>query len=164
METTENTELTPPLEPTPQLVLTEQAKYYLHTAGRWATFLGILGFIGTGFVVLIAFFIGTIFTFLGRFNPAAAAIPQGIGGFFTFIYLLVAVFYFFLSYYIYQFGTTIKASTTFNDAALATKAFQNLKSHFKLIGITAIVAIGLDILFIIIGIIAVIGAASTMHQ
>jgi hypothetical protein len=160
MEPTETTGPILPVEPQPDLVITAEAKYFLHTAGRWATFLGVLGFIGTGFVVIIALFIGTIFSYIGRLNPAAAALPAGVGGVLTFIYLLVAVFYFFMSYYIYQFGVSIKNGTTFNDSILATKAFKNLKSHFKLIGITAIVFISIDLLFLAIFIIASIGAAS----
>jgi hypothetical protein len=160
MEPTETTESILPVEPQPDMIITAEAKYFLHTAGRWASFLGVLGFIGTGFVVIIALFIGTIFSYIGRLNPAAAAMPAGVGGIFTFIYLLVAVFYFFMSYYIYQFGVAIKNGTTFNDPILATKAFKNLKSHFKLIGITAIVFISIYLLALVIGIIVAIAAAA----
>ncbi|WP_179413601.1 DUF5362 family protein [Mucilaginibacter sp. E4BP6] len=160
METTETPELLLPEQPKPGLILGEEAKYFLHTAGRWATFLGIMGFIGTGFVVIIAIFISAFFSLIGRLNPAASQMPTSMSGVFTFVYLLVAVFYFFMSYYLYQFGTSIKSGTLLNDATLATKAFKNLKSHLKLIGITTIVAISFYILIIIIVLIVGVGAAS----
>ena len=160
MDTTETTEPIYPEIPPPNLVLNAEAKYFLHTSGKWASFLGILGFIGTAFIILCAAFIGTIFSFIGRFNPGAAAIPGAMGGVITFFYLLFAVFYFFLSFYIYQFGTSIKRATTYNDSVLATKAFRNLKSHLKLVGITAIVIISL---YVVIFVFAIIAGVSTMH-
>ena len=162
METTETTELTP--DPTPDMVLTQEAKYLLHTAGRWATFLGIMGFIGAGIIALLAFFVGTIFTAISKLNPMASGMPFAASGFITFIYLLIAVFYFFIAYYLYQFGVNIKSGTLYNDTIQTTKAFRNLKSHFKLIGITSIVVISFYILFFIIGIIVLIAGISHHHN
>lgn len=171
MDTTETTtEQFAPI-PEPVITLDAQAKYFLHTAGRWATFLGILGFIGTGLVLLCAVFVGTVFSLLSRFNPTAmmgtntdnSVASSALGaasGFVSFFYVLIAVFYFFMSYYIYKFGTGIKKSMMFSDSIGATKAFEYLKSHLKLIGITAIVFISFYILIIII---VVIAAASAMH-
>jgi hypothetical protein len=157
MDTTEIIE-TPIAEP--GLVLGAEAKYFLHTAGRWASFLGILGFIGTGFIVLCAFFVTTIFSLMSRLNPAASAMPSGFGGIFTFYFLAIAVFYFFMSYYMYQFGVNAKNCIAYNDTAMATKALKNLKSHLKLVGITAIVIISIYAVFIVIGIIVAVAAGS----
>jgi len=164
METTETPGQTLPEQPKLELILGEEAKHFLHTAGRWANFLGILGFIGTGFIVIIAFFIGTLFSYLNRLNPVASTLPSGIAGLMTFFYLLIAVLYFFISYYLYQFGTSIKSGTLFNDSALAAKAFKNLKSHFKLIGITTIVVISIYILLLIVVLIVGIGAATSLNR
>ena len=160
MDTTETTDPIVPDYPLPPLVIDQEGKYFLHTAGRWATFLGIMGFIGTGVIALCAIFIGSIFSVISRLNPAAQAIPSGVGGFLTFLYLMIAVFYFFMSYYLYQFGTKIKNGTSLNDSALATKAFMNLKSHFKLIGITTIIFLSIEILAVIIVVIAAVFATS----
>src|ERR1700748_2184634 len=80
------------------IILLQEAQSYLLGAGKWARFLGILGFIGTGFIVLCAFFIGTIMSVLSIFSPAGmmAAAP---GGVLTFFYILIAIFYFFVSLY-----------------------------------------------------------------
>ncbi len=173
MDTTETTDAIVPDYPLPSLVIGEEGKYYLHTAGRWATFLGIFGFVMTGFILLCALFLGTLFSLMGRFNPAmnttpggsaAASIMGAASGAISFVYVLIAVFYFFLSYYLYKFGIGIKKSTTFNDSATATKSLEYLKSHFKLIGITTIVVISLYLLIFIGAILVAVFAASALHQ
>ena len=172
MDTTETTDPIVPDYPLPSLVIGEEGKYYLHTAGRWATFLGIFGFVATGLILLLAIFAGSALSFMSRLNPAmsgpggaqASAAMGAMSGVVSFIYVLIAVFYFFLSYYLYKFGTGIKKSTTFNDSATATKSLEYLKSHFKLIGITTIVYISFCLL-IFVGLILVgVFAASAMHQ
>jgi hypothetical protein len=174
MDTTETTDPIVPDYPLPSLVIDEQGKYYLHTAGRWATFLGIFGFVMTGFILLAAIFVGSIFSLISRFNPAmnmpsapgapaASSIFSAMSGAVSFLYVLIAVFYFFLSYYLYKFGTGIKKSTMFNDSVTATKSLEYLKSHFKLIGITTIVIISFYLLVFIGAILVGVFAASAMH-
>jgi hypothetical protein len=150
MEPIEPTKPILPVEPQPDMVITAEAKYFLHTAGRWASFLGVLGFIVTGLLTLIAIFAGTMTTILSRLNIGNSDGMSGVATPVQIVFLLpIVLLYFFISYYLYQFGTRIKTSTTFNDSTLATKAFSNLKSHFKIIGITSIVAISIYILIII---------------
>src|ERR1700744_4192585 len=104
MDTTETTDPIVPDYPLPSLAIDEQGKYYLHTAGRWATFLGIFGFVITGFILLGAIFVGSLFSLMGRLNPAmnmssssggpaAASMLGAASGFISFFYVLIAVFY-----------------------------------------------------------------------
>ena len=150
MEETFTTEPQTPEQPQ-GIVLAQDAQFFLLGAGKWARFLGIMGFIGTGFVVLCALFIGTIMSAMSSFSPAGpmAAVP---GGFLTFIYILIAIFYFFISLYTYQFGTRVKEGVTFGSATAVTDGLGKLKSVFKMIGITTIVMLVLYF-FIIIGVI-----------
>jgi len=175
MDTTETTDPIVPDYPLPSLVIGEEGKYYLHTAGRWATFLGIFGFVITGLTLLEAIFIGSLFSLMGRLNPAmnmpttpggpaASSIMSAFSGVISFVCVLAAVFYFFLSYYLYKFGTGIKKSTTFNDSVTANKSLEYLKSHFKLIGITTIVIISFYLLIFIGAILVGVFAASALHQ
>jgi len=155
METTETTEQPTP-EKLPDLVINEQAKYFLHIAGRWANFLAIIGFIVTGLIFICALFIGSILARLPQFQETT--MPAGVTGFMSFLYILVAVFHFFIAYYVYQFGAKIKSGIAHNDSQEAATAFGNLKSLFKLIGITTVVVLSLYILIIIIVIlVAMIG-------
>jgi hypothetical protein len=156
----------PPDQPT-DMVISADAKYFLHTAGKWANFLSILGFICTGFIVLVAFFVGSIMTLMTRFNPAASSenvmATSGVSGIITFVYLGVGVIYFFVSYYLNRFAAYIKRGTIYNSAVDASKAFKFLKSHFKLIGIVSIVGIALYILLIIVVFIAAASGAFGSH-
>ena len=148
----------------PQIVLTDEARYYLQKAGQWAYFLGIMGFIGTAFIAIMALFIGSIFTAASQLNPAMGGMAAGGGTLVTVIYLLLAVFSFFFALYLYQFGDKIKNAVTYNNTTEATQAFSKLKSFFKLWGITTIVYLSFVVLVIIGSIVVGIGAASMMSR
>ncbi|GAA4088459.1 DUF5362 family protein [Mucilaginibacter panaciglaebae] len=133
------------------IVLLQDAQSYLVIAGKWARFLGILGFIGTGLVVLCALFIGTIMSALTGFSPAGR-MAMAPGGFLTFFYILIAIFYFFVSLYTYQFGARVREGVAFGSSAVVTDGLNKLKSVFKLVGIATIVIMILYV-FILIGVI-----------
>jgi len=160
---TEEIEVQPVPEPNKHFILSESALYYLHTAAKWANFLAIVGFIGCGFIVLAALFIGTIFTAIGNLSPMGNQFPAGAGAAISVIYLVFAVINFFFSLYMYQFSSRVKKALFTFDNDVLTGAFEKLKSFFKLWGILTIVIFGLYILIIIIVIIAGVGAASMMH-
>jgi len=117
-----------------------------------------------GLIFIVAFFAGSIFTRYAALSasPFAAAMA-GAGWAVTFFYLLVDVFYFFFSLYLYQFGSKIKKGITFFDNAHITNAFDKLKSFFTLWGITTIVILCIYGLVIVIAIIVAITTASAMH-
>jgi hypothetical protein len=151
METTENQ-----LEPTaePQIILSEEAQYYLQKTGQWAYFLGTVGFILAGILVLLSLFIGSIIGVMARFQPGAATTYPGAIG--SFAYILIAVLYFFFSLYIYQFGGRIKNGILHSDSAEITIALGKLKSFFKLWGISTVVIISLYAVILIVVIIVLI--------
>jgi hypothetical protein len=106
METTENF-----VDPGAGLVLTPEAQTYLRESGKWANFLGIVGFVLCGFILIGALFAGAMMATMAKLAPATG--PAGIlasmgGGFIAVIYLLIALIYFFFSLYLYQFGSKIK--------------------------------------------------------
>lgn len=168
METTETTESLLPEQPKPGLILGEEAKYYLHTIGRWANFFSILGYIFTGLIILMVLFVGALFSTITAAQQQFAGAQAGMANtamnagltLIRFIYILVAVFNFFGAFYLGRFASKIKKATVLNETLTATSAFENLKSFFKLIGITTIVILSLDILLLIIMMIVGIGAAS----
>jgi len=157
-----------PVHPTPGLVLGDEAKYYLHNIGRWAGFFSVLGYIFTGLLVLLVIFVGAFFSIISAFQSkysgvdndmANTAMSAGLNVL-RFVYLGIAVLNFFGAFYLGRFAARIKTAVAINDSLTATSAFENLKSFFKLIGITTIVVLSLDLLFLTIFIIAAIGAAS----
>ena len=158
------------------LVLTSNAKYFLHTAARWANFLAILGFIATGLIAFGALFWlafgNTVATTMSQMpqNQVGTGMPSlysgltgAMGSAMGIIYLLVAAFYFFYSFYLYRFASSSKRAILFNNVPDITKGFENLKSFFKLWGIITIVAISLGILIFVGAMIFAVGMASSMH-
>ena len=150
-----------PVAPESHLILTEQAQYYLNKAGQWAYFLGIMGFVGTAFIAIMALFVGTIFSTMATMNPLMAP-AAGAGGAITVIYLLVALVSFFFALYLYQFGDRIKKGVMFQSQEEINLALGKLKSFFKLWGIVAIIYLSFIVLFILIGIFG--GAAAMMGR
>lgn len=147
-----------------EIVVSQQACEFLREAAKWAKFLSILGFISIGFMVFTSLFMGTIMTVLTQ------SMSQGIGvespmGFSSFVYfctyLILAVIYFFPIYYLFKFSKHTRKAVEGGDALELTSAFQYLKSHYKYMGILAIIILSLYV-FLFIGIVIMIMAVSAM--
>lgn len=135
--------------------LNNVAKGFLKEIAKWANFFAILGFIGIGLLVLVALFAGVIFSSLPG-NNIASSIG---GGVITFIYLLMAVLYFFPVLYLYKFSTKMKAGLARNNEDELTEAFSNLKSHYKFVGILTIIMLSFYALGILL---ALMGGLASM--
>ena len=141
------------LQENERLYLSQEAQEFLKETAKWGYFLSILGFIGIGFMVVLALFIGTIFSALnglnGNMNPM-----MGIGtGFISGMYLVIALLYFFPVYYLFKFSSKMKMAIRSNDTNLINSSFEFLKSHYKFLGILSLVFVvlyGLVILFSIL--------------
>lgn len=153
METTE-TDVQPAQVPEPGLLLTNEAQYYLREVGKWANFLGIVGFIMCALFLLIGLFIGVIFSMLASISPMYSQIPSGVGTFISIIFILLDVLYFFFPLYLYQFAGKIKKGLFMGDADQVAQALSKLKSFFKLAAIVTIVMLCIYALEIIIVVIA----------
>jgi hypothetical protein len=146
------------------LVLTPEAQYYLNEGAGWAKFLGIAGFIGCGFILILAFFISTIFSMAGRMSPNPnPALQSGMGAFVGVIYGLMALLYFFPSLYVYQFGVNAKKGILIRDSADITLGISKLKSFLKFWGVLMIISLAFGVLGII-GLIAGAGALSHIQR
>lgn len=141
-----------------ELQLTEQARGFLRETAKWAKFLSILGFIAVAFMVLGALAAFAVGGGGANIGPLAAMGPI-FGGI---LFLLLAAFYFFPVMYLYKFSSNIKNAFNNNNTQELTKGFEYLKSHYKFVGIFTVIIIAFYILAIIIGIIAGVGAASSI--
>jgi hypothetical protein len=135
--------------------LEEVAKDYLRESAKWSMFLAILGFIGIGFLALLAI----IMTSVMSMAPEIPGPFGAIKGFISIFYLVFAIIYLFPIYYLYKYADSTKKAVNSGNTQLLTKAFSNLKSHHKFLGIAAIIIIAL---YIIGAIVMVIGF-SAMH-
>jgi hypothetical protein len=135
--------------------LEEVAKDYLRESAKWSMFLAILGFIGIGFLALLAI----IMTSVMSMAPEIPGPYGAIKGFISIIYLVFAIIYLFPIYYLYKYADSTKKALNSGNTQLLTKAFSNLKSHHKFLGIASIIIIAL---YIIGAIVMVIGYSAIM--
>lgn len=137
-----------------ELQLTESAKTFIRETAKWAKFLSILGFISIGFMVLaaLAMFVmgGTIASMTSSPIGALGGAMAGI------LYLLVALLYFFPIRYLYMFSSKMKKAFESNNSQEMTNAFENLKSHYKFIGILMIILLSF---YALVFFIAILGSA-----
>ncbi|UII32309.1 DUF5362 family protein [Fulvivirga ulvae] len=125
------------------LAISSEMAGYLDVAGKWGKFIAILGFIGTGFMVLAGLLSGTVLSSMGQ--DTGMPIP---GFAFGLIYVVMAVLYFFPLYYLFNFSSNIRNAVRSGNNHQLTVAFKNLKSHYQFIGILMVVLIGIYVLAI----------------
>jgi len=137
-----------------EMQLNESAKGFLKETAKWAYFLSILGYIGIGLIAMVAIFAGALFSFIGNMTQEMNGFGAIGGSFISGLYLMLAILYFFPVYYLNKFASNAKAALRNNDSELLTSSFEYLKSHYKFIGILAIVMMCMYAL-IIVGVIIV---------
>ncbi len=130
-----------------EMHLTNEAQGFLRETAKWATFLSILGFIGLGFMLLGGLFMLAAGGATDAMTRGALPFPMSAMGV---AYLLFALLYFFPVYYLYKFASNTKDAIASQNTQTLTSALQNLKSHYKFIGILTIVLIVTYIIGIIV--------------
>jgi hypothetical protein len=136
-----------------EMGLSSRTRGFLLEAAKWARILAILGFIMVGIMVLFALFAGTMFSALSN-SMGDSPMPAFPGAMFSLIYLAVAALYFFPILYLYKFANGIREAFQREDEPALMKAFQNLKSHYKFLGILALITIGfyaVSLIFALVG-------------
>ncbi|HEY5691003.1 MAG TPA: hypothetical protein VIS49_06060 [Cyclobacteriaceae bacterium] len=113
-----------------------QIKDYLLETSRWGKLLAIIGYLLIGIMILIAvaMMIGT--------SASDRAFGSTISiGYMGFIYLVIALLYYFPATYLHSFSNQVRLCLQSQEMGSITLAFQNLKPLFKFMGIFAIVMI-----------------------
>ncbi len=118
--------------------INDEVKEYLLEIAKWTKLIGIVGYIGIGLMIVIAFFTSAFFAML----PVAGAedIPMSV---FSIVYFLMAGLYFFPVNYLFQFSKRLSHSLERDDTTSFTDAFRNLKSHYKFVGVFIIVVMSM---------------------
>jgi len=135
------------------VVLSEKMLRYLSDASPWLQFIGILGFIGCGLLVITGVisaigFSAMSFLELGDF-------PVWI---ITFIYVPMGVLFFFPARFTFNFGRKIRNYRFSNSLEDLELAFKNNKSLWKFYGIICIIYLAFILFFIITVIIGGVAA------
>lgn len=131
-----------------KLFVNDQNLHDINEIRKWTYFLSILGFIAVGFMVIAALFVDS---FLEN-SEQSMPVPHGA---ITGLYLLFAIIYFFPVLYLYKFSTSAKKAVYEKNDMELSQAFNNLKRHYKFIGIVAIVSISFYILAILFAVLGV---------
>lgn len=118
------------------LELTEEINQNLHSAGRWSQFLAILGFIGTGFMVIAGITMSIIMAFIPSSDADLFPFPLALIGL---LYIVLAGVYFLPIFYLYRFSSSIKQAVALKKQDQLSNAFNNLRAHYKTFGIIMIV-------------------------
>jgi len=134
-----------------ELTLSSQARGFLMEAAKWARILAILGFVMVGIMVVFSVFAGTMFSSFS--NVTDSPIPAFPGAMFSLLYIAFAALYFFPILYLYRFAKGTREALKREDEPSLIYAFQNLKSHYKFIGILAVITVGFYALALIFGVI-----------
>ncbi|MTI38474.1 DUF5362 family protein [Fulvivirga lutimaris] len=119
--------------------LTGQALRNLNETRKWTMFISIFGFVMVGFMLIMALFAGSFLSNL----PNAQGMPTGI---FSFIYILIALLYFFPIYYLYKFSAHMKLGIVMKSEQEVEDAFKHLKSHYKFMGILLAIVLAFYVL------------------
>jgi len=139
-----------------QGTLTETMLFYLKGASPWLKFIGILGFIGSGFCALggIIFFvsssfIGQIWDNTSDFGVFGSFFGSSFGIIFSLLYIGMAAIVFFPALFIYRFGDKIRSYLLTGAEQELEQAFKNNKSFWKFMGIIYIIYLALIPIFFI---------------
>lgn len=142
-----------------ELVIDINIKTCLLEARKWTKFLAILGFIGIGFMVLVGIIIALTGNLISEANPTYQDLPFHTS-FLGLFYTILALVYFFPILYLLNFSNKLKYALIRNHQPSLYKAFNNLKIHFKFMGILSIIMFVLSIILIMT--ITIIGAVATI--
>jgi hypothetical protein len=135
--------------------LSETMLQYLNEASPWLRFIGILGYVGSGLLIIL----GILFA-AGML--AASAFAGGLGEFplwiFALIYIPLGVLCIFPAHFTYNFGQKIRNYRFSNLSEDLEVAFKNNKSLWKFYGIICIIYLAFIPVFILIGVIISVAA------
>lgn len=137
--------------------LTPLAESFLLTATRWSKFLAILGFVYSGFIVILSFSIGSIMSIAAATNPMAMAGFPAI--LVSVIYLIIAVVSFFAAFFMYNFSVKTQRGIKLREEYSIESGMKAMKNYYMLMGILAIVGLSLFVLGLFVAIIAGVATA-----
>lgn len=127
--------------------LSTQTIEYIESGSKWAKFLSILGFIGTGFIALLM--IGLMFASGSSSNSPFGDSASASMVFLLIFYGIILVINFFFALYLYRFADKLSGAVRNQSNELFEEGFISYKRLFKMLGIMTIVLIGVNLLIIL---------------
>ena len=146
--------------------LTETMLIYLKGASPWLRFVGILGFINSGLVVVWGISMFVLVPLIGRtwdeipgFESFGGILGAAFGVVMAALSILGALLVFFPALFLYRFGNRIRNYLRTGADQDLEQAFKNNKAFWKFAGIICIIQLAFLPLLIIGGIIAGVASA-----
>ncbi len=142
--------------------LSDDDRKNLALTAYWAKFLGIVGFVTAGFILLVALFMIFGLTTMGLNSFGSTPGLGSIVGLYAvigFIYIGLAIFMFIMAQYQYKAGKSLKLALKNNSDFDLSDGIKYIKSIFRTQGILTAVILGtyaVLIVFAILGGIAVL--------
>ena len=124
-----------------ELIIDGASAASLKETAMWGRFLGILGFIYSGIISVLAVFSGFFFQ---KLLPKATEVNQAamIGGVFIgVLYFVMAVIIFFMSMYLFRFGNKAQAALKTSDQESLVESLKNLRLYFRFIGVITLISL-----------------------
>ena len=146
------------VNPLTDRVLTENMVFYLKKASPWMRFVGIAGFVGLGFSVIIILILAFGIRNMIPNTPEFVAL-RAIGPGSALIYILFLAFYFFPVFFLFRFGKYIKSYAYTGNNRDLEEAFKNNKLLWNFIGVLTIVGLSLMALVFFTAVITAIFSA-----
>jgi hypothetical protein len=125
-------------------------KDYFVQSAKWSKFIGVVGFVMTGFLVIGSLGMLAIGARVGGL-PGVPISPALFG----IIYLGVSVILFFNSWYLFNFGTKMVRAGENNSKEDFKQAAKNLRSWFRLTGILLLISLSFYALAFLIGLMVI---------
>lgn len=127
------------------LKIGEEIKKQLTSTRKWASFISITAIILLGFFVVFGFsFSFFVKIFMGEEMPF-----DNNFSYIGFLYLVLALIYFFPFLFLYQFSNHIKKAFQSGRQESLNLAFVKLNSHYNYMGIMLIIMVAIYVLMIV---------------
>ncbi|MDR1802391.1 MAG: hypothetical protein LBQ94_02180 [Treponema sp.] len=153
------TAVVPDKAPTGQGSLTETMLIQLKGASPWLRFVGVLGFIGAGFLILIGVVVLSIASFFSRsfadIDPFSGSVGAAFWVFIALFWFILGVLLVLPSLFMYRFGEKIRGYLRTGAEQELELAFKNNRLLWKSVGIICIVQLAFFPLSMIGSIIAI---------
>lgn len=123
-----------------ELQLNSDAKDFLRGAASWGMGFAILGFIGSGLILLMAL----VMIATGGMQSGMPTASMGI------LYLIIGIMYFLPMLFLLKFSNNAKRALDESNNQQLTDSFKNLKNHFLSAVISVIVIFVTTIIFVVV--------------
>jgi hypothetical protein len=136
-------------DPGNALQITNDVILHFSSIRKWALLLSIMGFAGSGFLLLFGLFFG----FISRLLPLNQEMSQFSFMPIMMLYVFLAIVYFLPSLWLFNFSRNLKVALQAGRQAPFVEAFKYLKFHFIFVGVMALLAV----CFVVLGLVLAIG-------